>query len=76
MASVFSSFRFGYRYLQRQAHEQPVIFYSCVLGLIGPAMVLTVPPIRKKLGYVSPERPPTTYPLPNRPRVPVTGYDD
>ncbi|KIP04174.1 hypothetical protein PHLGIDRAFT_109905 [Phlebiopsis gigantea 11061_1 CR5-6] len=73
---VLSAFRHGYRYLQRQAHEQPVIFYSCVLGLIGPVMVITVPPIRETLGYKPIERPPTTYPLPNRPRVAVTGYED
>ena len=47
---------------QRQAHEQPVIFYSCVLGVIGPLMVFTVPPIRERMGYKPPERPPTTYP--------------
>ena len=47
---------------QRQAHEQPVIFYSVVLGIIGPVMVLVVPPIRKSMGYKPSERPPTTYP--------------
>lgn len=47
---------------QRQAHEQPVIFYSCVLGLIGPVMLVTVPPVRTALGYKSPEQIPTTYP--------------
>lgn len=82
MASLFSPFRHGYRYMvstvssdlprlclaeiypwqQRQAHEQPVIFYSCVIGLIGPAIVFVVPPIRQKLGYKPAERPPTTYP--------------
>ncbi|PSR77095.1 hypothetical protein PHLCEN_2v8084 [Hermanssonia centrifuga] len=81
-----------YRYLQRQAHEQPVIFYSCVIGLIGPLIVVTVPPIRKSMGWQYAERLPTTYPgmqlpislaplshpytVPNRPRVQLTGYDD
>ncbi|KZT65713.1 hypothetical protein DAEQUDRAFT_814109 [Daedalea quercina L-15889] len=76
MATLFSPLRQTYRYLQRQAHEQPVIFYSCVLGLIGPVMLVTVPPIREAFGYKSPERVPTTYPLPNRPRRPVQGYED
>jgi hypothetical protein len=47
---------------QRQAHEQPVIFYSVVVGLIGPVMVLTVPSIRKRYGWKPAEAIPTTYP--------------
>ncbi|EIW68681.1 hypothetical protein TREMEDRAFT_32065 [Tremella mesenterica DSM 1558] len=61
---------------QRQAHESPVIFYSLVLGFVGPTMVLTVPPIRKSFGWKPAERIPTTYPLPNRPRRSVEGYED
>ncbi|KAI0076690.1 hypothetical protein K474DRAFT_1597603 [Panus rudis PR-1116 ss-1] len=76
MASLFSPLKQSYRYLQRQAHEQPVIFYSCVIGLIGPVMVVTVPPIRKAFGWKPSEPIPTSYPIPNRPRRPVTGYDD
>ncbi|EPS96304.1 hypothetical protein FOMPIDRAFT_1130657 [Fomitopsis schrenkii] len=76
MATLFSPLRTSYRYLQRQAHEQPVIFYSCVLGLIGPVMLVTVPPVRRAFGYKTPEQIPTTYPLPNRPRRPVQGYED
>ncbi|CAL1701710.1 unnamed protein product [Somion occarium] len=73
---LFSPLRQTYRYLQKQAHEQPVIFYSCVLGVIGPVMVVVVPPIRKKFGWRKPEEIPTSYPIPNRPRRPVQGYDD
>ncbi|KAH8806521.1 hypothetical protein DL96DRAFT_623377 [Flagelloscypha sp. PMI_526] len=59
------------------SHEQPVMFYSVVLGGLGPLMVVTIPPIRRKyFGYVAPEPIPTSYPLPNRPRVALTGYDD
>ncbi|KDQ58192.1 hypothetical protein JAAARDRAFT_129700 [Jaapia argillacea MUCL 33604] len=76
MAASFSPFRGTYRYLQRQAHENPTIFFSCVLGAIGPIMVLTVPPIRWKLGWRPSEPIPTSYPLPNRPRRPVEGFDD
>ncbi|KAH9850408.1 hypothetical protein C2E23DRAFT_834969 [Lenzites betulinus] len=75
MASLFS-FRQTYRYLQRQAHEQPTIFYAVVIGLIGPVMLVTVPPIRKSLGYKNPEIIPTSYPVPNRARRPVQGYED
>ncbi|TFK75252.1 hypothetical protein BDN72DRAFT_955250 [Pluteus cervinus] len=76
MASLGTPFRSTYRYLQRQAHESPVIFYSCVLGAIGPVLVAAVPPIREKFGYQPGEMVPTSYPLPKRPRKPVQGYDD
>ncbi|OCH85182.1 hypothetical protein OBBRIDRAFT_740345 [Obba rivulosa] len=76
MATVFSPFRSMYRALQRQAHDSPVLFWSCVLGGIGPVMVTVIPPIRRKLGYERAEPAPTTYPLPRRPRRPVQGYDD
>ncbi|KAG7527679.1 hypothetical protein FFLO_06695 [Filobasidium floriforme] len=65
-----------YRYLQRMAHEQPVIFWSLGLGAVGPVMALTVPPIRKSMGWKPSERIPTTFPLPNRARQPTTGFED
>ncbi|KIM84828.1 hypothetical protein PILCRDRAFT_67183 [Piloderma croceum F 1598] len=76
MSVLTSPFRQSYRYLQRQAHEQPVIFYSVVIGFIGPAMVLTVPPIRKRFGWSPAEAIPTTYPVPKRARRHVEGYED
>ncbi|KAJ3558241.1 hypothetical protein NM688_g1037 [Phlebia brevispora] len=62
MASLFAPVRHSYRYLQRQAHEQPVIFFSCIIGLAGPVLLVAVPPLRERLGYKAIERPPTTYP--------------
>ena len=47
---------------QRQAHESPVIFYSCVLGAIGPVLVIAVPPVRSYFGYKPAERIPTSFP--------------
>lgn len=47
---------------QRQAHEYPVIFYSVVIGSVGPVMVLTIPPLRERAGYKSGEMIPATYP--------------
>ncbi|CAO1621447.1 unnamed protein product [Parajaminaea phylloscopi] len=76
MAAIFSPFRSTYRYLQRTAHEQPVIFWSFLVGSVGPIAVVTVPPIRRSFGWVPAERIPTSYPLPDRPREAVTGYDD
>jgi len=73
---VFSPYRNAYRYLRYQAHENPVIFFSVVLGSIGPVLVVAVPPIRKSMGWTPAERIPTSYPVPNRPRRPVQGYED
>jgi hypothetical protein len=47
---------------QRQAHESPVLFYSVVLGLVGPVLAFGVPPISERMGYRPPEPIPTTYP--------------
>ncbi|KAI0338093.1 hypothetical protein BDW22DRAFT_1432756 [Trametopsis cervina] len=76
MSTLFSPLRTAYRYLQRQAHEQPVLYYSVVIGLVGPLLIVTVPPVRQRMGWEPAERPPTSYPLPKRARVPVLGYDD
>ncbi|EJD05398.1 uncharacterized protein FOMMEDRAFT_79757 [Fomitiporia mediterranea MF3/22] len=76
MASLVSPFRSTYRYLQRQAHENPVILWSCVFGLAGPVLAVAVPPIRKSLGWKPTPEIPTSYPLPKRPRRPVSGYED
>jgi hypothetical protein len=59
------SFPIGAHYAhtqQRQAHESPVLFYSVVLGSIGPVLAFGVPPIRERMGYRPPEPIPTTYP--------------
>ncbi|KAH9015916.1 hypothetical protein EDB85DRAFT_1875431 [Lactarius pseudohatsudake] len=61
---------------QRQAHESPVLFYSVVMGLVGPVLAFGVPPIRERMGYRPPEPIPTTYPIPKRPRRPLQGYED
>ncbi|KAJ7593128.1 hypothetical protein C8J56DRAFT_491744 [Mycena floridula] len=65
-----------YRTLQRWAHEKPSFFYAIVLALSGPLLVVTVPPTRRYFGWVPPEAPPTSYPLPQRARREVKGYDD
>ncbi|KAI6024849.1 hypothetical protein PISMIDRAFT_689672 [Pisolithus microcarpus 441] len=77
MASIVAPFRRSYRSLQWLAHERPVIFFSLLIGISGPVLAFSVPPIRRNyFGYVQPELIPTTYPLPQRPRRPVKGYDD
>ncbi|KAK9900083.1 hypothetical protein P389DRAFT_165224 [Cystobasidium minutum MCA 4210] len=78
LANAFvNPFRQSFRYVQRQAHENPVITYAIAVGAAGPLAVLIVPPVRRSLGYVSPPRPPTTFPLPRRERdANLSGYDD
>ncbi|KAF7327813.1 DUF155 domain-containing protein [Mycena kentingensis (nom. inval.)] len=71
-----SFFRATSRFMKHHAHENPTIFYSCIVGLAGPVMLVTVPPIKEWLGYKPHPPIPMSYPLPNRPRRPVTGYDD
>ncbi|KIY71506.1 hypothetical protein CYLTODRAFT_450682 [Cylindrobasidium torrendii FP15055 ss-10] len=76
-AAPAGAFLRAYRILQREAHERPVIFYSCIIGGIGPVLALTVPPFREKyLGYKRADPLPKTYPLPNRARQPPSGYED
>ncbi|KAI8137780.1 hypothetical protein BJV82DRAFT_524723 [Fennellomyces sp. T-0311] len=63
--------------LRRFALERPVIFWSFVIGSIGPIMVWTVPDIRRKyFGFKGYPELPLTYPLPNRARNPPAGYED
>jgi hypothetical protein len=47
---------------RRHAHENPVIFYSVVIGAIGPVGLMVIPPIRTRLGYTTTPPIPTTYP--------------
>ncbi|EIE89687.1 hypothetical protein G6F57_005495 [Rhizopus arrhizus] len=66
-----------FKALNRFALERPVIFWSCAIGAVGPVMVWTVPSIRRNyFGFKGYEPLPITYPLPNRPRQPTTGYED
>ncbi|CAO3645301.1 unnamed protein product [Cunninghamella blakesleeana] len=63
--------------LRRFALDQPVIFWSFVIGFIGPALVFTVPKVRREyLGFKGVEALPLTYPIPNRARNPPSGYED
>ncbi|KEP49292.1 putative vegetative incompatibility protein HET-E-1 [Rhizoctonia solani 123E] len=61
---------------RHQAHENPTIVWSIAIGAAGPLAVAVVPPIRRRFGWAPDERIPTSYPLPNRARATLTGYDD
>ncbi|QIW95628.1 hypothetical protein AMS68_001146 [Peltaster fructicola] len=64
------------RYMVWAARKKPAIFWSCVLGAIGPVMLVVVPPIRERLGDGPRPLVPFTYPIPKGPRNIPKGYDD
>ncbi|POV95495.1 hypothetical protein PSHT_15631 [Puccinia striiformis] len=76
--TISHHYEFKWKKQQYQAHENPAIFYSVALGVAGPVLLATVPPIRRNyFGYVSPEQIPMSYPLPQQKRNPaLKGYDD
>lgn len=57
------------RYLRWASHEKPAIFYSIIVGSMGPVALVTLPPIRRFLGDVDPEPIPMTYPSKKLPRL-------
>jgi hypothetical protein len=50
------------RYLRWAAHEKPAIFWSCIIGGLGPATFVVIPPLRRWVGDEDPPRIPLTYP--------------
>ncbi|KAJ9058189.1 n19m, NADH-ubiquinone oxidoreductase 9.5 kDa subunit [Entomophthora muscae] len=65
------------RALKYYSLEYPFYFYGIALGAVGPAMVLTVLPLRRNSqDYKRIPDVPTTYPMPNRARLHPAGYDD
>ncbi|KAA6414159.1 MAG: NADH-ubiquinone oxidoreductase subunit [Lasallia pustulata] len=65
-----------FRYIRWASHENPAIFYSVVVGSIGPPLLVIVPPIRHYFGDGPREQIPLTYPIPRGPRKIPEGYDD
>lgn len=75
------------KYIRWAAHERPNVFYSLLIGAMGPVTLLVVPPIRKSMGIKRTEAPPLSYPrkyvtknhanlVPKRARETITGYED
>ncbi|KAL1958680.1 hypothetical protein VTO42DRAFT_4023 [Malbranchea cinnamomea] len=65
-----------FRYMRWAAHERPAIFYSVLLGSLGPVFLVTLPPIRRYFGDETPPPIPMTYPIPPGPRQIPKGFDD
>jgi hypothetical protein len=64
------------RYIRWASVEKPALLYSVVIGAVGPVMLFTVPPIRRRLGAKPIEQIPLTYPIPSGPRKKLEGYED
>ena len=50
------------RYLYWASIHKPAYFYSILVGLTGPVLVVTVPPIRRYMGEEQIPKIPMTYP--------------
>lgn len=50
------------RYLRWASHEKPAIFWSCVIGALGPVALVVIPPMRRMVGDEDPPKIPMTYP--------------
>jgi hypothetical protein len=50
------------RYLRWASHEKPALFYSIVIGAMGPVSLVVIPPMRRWAGDDDPPRVPLTYP--------------
>jgi len=44
------------------AHEKPAIFFSIVIGAIGPVMLVSAPSVKRAFGVVPRAQIPMTYP--------------
>lgn len=64
------------RYLKWASINKPAYFYSIIVGCAGPALVFTVPGIRRYLGEEPIAKIPLTYPVPKGERPRPTGFDD
>lgn len=65
MAGIGPSPRFfqqPLRYLHWASVNKPAYFFSIIVGLTGPVLVLTVPPVRRYMGEEQIAKIPMTYP--------------
>ncbi|KAJ3063189.1 hypothetical protein HDU98_000966 [Podochytrium sp. JEL0797] len=65
-----------YNYLKYNLHNHPAVFMAFAFSLSMPVMLFGVYPYRRQLGYTRPVDVPRTYPMPQREREPISGYDD
>nr|OQO22161.1 hypothetical protein B0A51_08364 [Rachicladosporium sp. CCFEE 5018] len=63
-------------YIHWAARAKPAIFWSIVIGCMGPLTLIVVPPLRERLGDPMRSQIPLTYPTPRGRRQIPSGYDD
>lgn len=56
------------RYWRWSMRERPALFWSCIIGALGPVTLVAVPPIRHALGDPDAKPIPTTYPSTAHPK--------
>ena len=61
-------------YIKWAARNKPAIFWSIVVGSVGPVMAVVVPPIRARFGDGPRPQIPLTYPSKSRPLQPSLPY--
>ncbi|KXT14816.1 hypothetical protein AC579_9650 [Pseudocercospora musae] len=64
------------QWMSYMVRKKPALFWSVVVGSVGPVALFTIPPIRYRLGDGPRPQIPLTYPIPKGPRQPPKGYDD
>ncbi|KAF2768335.1 hypothetical protein EJ03DRAFT_328373 [Teratosphaeria nubilosa] len=64
------------QYVAWAIRRKPAIFWSLVVGSMGPVVALTAPPVRKMFGDGPRPQIPLTYPIPKGPRQRTAGYED
>ncbi|KAL3418831.1 NADH-ubiquinone oxidoreductase 9.5 kDa subunit [Phlyctema vagabunda] len=77
MSATPKFFSQPFRYMRWAAIEKPAIFYSVIIGSMGPVSLIVVPPIRYRLGDGPRPKIPMTYPIPTGPRrTDLNEWDD
>ncbi|CAN6610812.1 hypothetical protein TRVA0_004S03158 [Trichomonascus vanleenenianus] len=65
-----------FRFIRYIGYHKPHIAVAVGLGVAAPIIAIIGTPLRQKYLYPDSEPIPTSYPIPNRPREQLTGYDD
>ncbi|KZV64551.1 hypothetical protein PENSPDRAFT_588216 [Peniophora sp. CONT] len=76
MASVGNPFSRTLRYMQWAAHEKPALFFAVAIASTAPVIMVVGNVLKSSGKYVAPEPVPRSYPLPQRQRKPVQGFED
>ncbi|VDC00854.1 unnamed protein product [Peniophora sp. CBMAI 1063] len=76
MASAGTPISRTLRYMRWAAHEKPALFFAVAIASTAPVFMVVGNALKSSGKYVAPEPVPRSYPLPQRQRRPVQGYED